>query len=129
MEEETSVLPIVLALDDSTFDLKRVKTILEGKYDVRCTQKPEQAFNLMQKEHIDVLLLDVEMPGMSGIKFLTKAQKQGLVKNTHVLFTTAHTEPKTMDKALGIGANGYILKPLDADNLLKKLEWILNAKG
>jgi two-component system chemotaxis response regulator CheY len=71
------------------------------------------------------MLLDIEMPGMNGIEFLEQARKSNTVDHTRVIFITAHAESDTVKKALSMKADGYIVKPIQADALLKKVAEVL----
>jgi putative two-component system response regulator len=120
-----NVPPIIMALDDTPFVLSRIEDILGDKYNLRLTKTPLAAFGALNKEAVDLMLLDIEMPGMSGIEFLEQARKNDNVKHTRVIFITAHAESDMVKKALKLGADGYIIKPIQADALLKKVEEVL----
>jgi PleD family two-component response regulator len=117
--------PVILALDDTPFVLARIDDILNDKYDVRCCKTPLQAFGLLHKMHVDLLLLDVEMPAMSGIEFLKMAKEQAYMRDTKVLFLTAHAESDVVKQAIKLGASGYIIKPIEPDVLTAKVKEIL----
>jgi DNA-binding NtrC family response regulator len=70
--------------------------------------------------HFDVVLLDNKMPGMSGIDFLSAKQKLDL--DVPVILMTGHSTTDTTIQAMNLGAFDYVVKPLDADALLRELE-------
>jgi CheY-like chemotaxis protein len=113
---------IVLAVDDSVFDLKRIAAMLADRYEVRLSSKVDKAFAAMRNEHIDVLLLDVKMPEMSGIEFLAEARREDILKDTKVIFTTAYSESDTVESALDLDAHAYLVKPIDSERLIAKIE-------
>ena len=58
----------VLVVDDDSMNLKRTKMILEKQYDVILASSGEDALNLLRFEKVDLILLDIAMPGMDGIE-------------------------------------------------------------
>ena len=71
----------------------------------------EEGFNLIKKYNPDLVLLDIEMPIMSGLEMLSKFE----TINFKVIFTTAHNEYAV--KAIKLNASDYLLKPIDKDDL------------
>jgi putative two-component system response regulator len=114
---------IVLAVDDMPEVLQNINAILGDKYDVRLAVDAASAFAALKSATADLLLLDVEMPGVSGIDFLKKLQKDPAYKDIPVVFITANKADKTVKKALNEGAKGYIVKPFTPDALLESVEF------
>ncbi|MDR3302688.1 MAG: response regulator [Spirochaetaceae bacterium] len=117
--------PIILALDDTPFVLSFIEDVLSHKYDLRLVKTTAAAFGVLNKDTVDLMLLDIEMPGMSGIEFLEQARKNISTKYTRVIFITSHSEPEIVQQALKLGADGYLIKPLQVVSLLKKVEEVL----
>ncbi|MDR3302680.1 MAG: response regulator [Spirochaetaceae bacterium] len=117
--------PIILALDDTPFVLSFIEDVLKHKYDVRLAKTTAAAFGVLNKETVDLILLDIEMPGMSGIEFFEQARKNLSTKYTRVIFITSHSEPEIVQQALKLGACGYLVKPLQVSALLNKVEEVL----
>src|SRR6185503_20359862 len=63
-------------------------------------------------EPIDLVLLDIEMPGMSGVDVLREVRKTRTGLQLPILMATARTDSADMVEALGAGANDYVVKPL-----------------
>ena len=76
------------------------------------------AINIVEKEHVDVVILDVRMPGLDGLEALR------VIKKTHplveVIILTGYASPETAAEALSLGAFDYLVKPCDVSTLLKK---------
>lgn len=83
------------------------------------------AFERIQKEKFDLILLDVMIPGMDGFKLMEKIRPL----NIPVIFLTAKTS--TMDKVDGLrlGADDYMVKPFEAIELLARIEAVLRRYG
>jgi DNA-binding response OmpR family regulator len=75
---------------------------------------------------VDLILLDIEMPGMSGFQFLEKMyQDHPDNKKVPVIFVTSHTDSDIITHALNAGARDYIVKPIKSEVLLKKIAAII----
>lgn len=71
---------------------------------------------LMEKERPDVAILDISMPGSSGLEIIEEIQSKGIV--TKVIFLTMHNDPLTAKKAIQSNASGYVLKDDAFEDLL-----------
>ncbi|MDR2842323.1 MAG: response regulator [Spirochaetaceae bacterium] len=114
---------IVLAVDDMPEVLSSINAILQEKYDVRLAVDANAATEALESVSVDLVLLDVEMPGMSGLQFIEKLQKDAKFKSIPVVFITANKENKTVQEALKKGAKGYIVKPFSPESLLESVEF------
>ncbi|MEA3383219.1 MAG: hybrid sensor histidine kinase/response regulator [Campylobacterota bacterium] len=75
----------------------------------------EDGYNKYLKFKPDVIVTDIKMPKLSGLDMSIKIREKD--KKTPIIITSAHGESKTLLKAIEIGVNGYILKPIDKDKL------------
>lgn len=113
----------VLVVDDEQFARTRIKQLLEDcndKLAVSCIGEAgtaEEAQALLTKQRMDVVLLDINMPGMGGVE-LAKWIKQ-LPESPNIIFTTAHDEFAL--QAFDLAATDYILKPVRLERLLEAL--------
>lgn len=80
----------------------------------------EEALALLEKHTIDVVVLDVRMPGMDGIEALRKIK--ALTPLTEVIMLTGHASLEVAREGMEQGAFDYLMKPVDIDELLYKLE-------
>jgi DNA-binding NtrC family response regulator len=117
-------VPIVLAIDDTPFVLSRIDDILGDKYDLRTSKTTLQGFAILNREDVDLLLLDVEMPGMSGPEFFQYVKDHHL-NQPKVIFITSHSDLNTVKAALKLGAAGYIVKPIQPEKLLEEVRRVL----
>ncbi len=82
----------------------------------------EKAFHFIMNNEIDIVFLDIQMPGTNGLKFAKKILSE---KNVHVIFVTAYTEYAVF--SYEIDAIDYILKPINNARLVKALEKVKNS--
>ena len=88
-----------------------MKDILGNDYDILASTSGEEALVLAASESIDLILLDVEMPGMDGYEVCRKLKQNPYTKNIPVIFVSAANDVQHETKGLEIGAIDYIIKP------------------
>ena len=117
---------IILAVDDMPESLTLLRSILKDYFDIRVAKSAKMALGLLNNLQVALILLDIEMPGMSGFEFLRQVNvKDSLNKDTPVIFVTSHADKKFISQALDNGAKGYLLKPIKADALYKKIDAVI----
>ena len=80
------------------------------------------ALDLIAAEPIDLVLLDVEMPGLSGLDVLREVRKTRTSLQLPILMATARSDSQDVVEALEAGANDYVIKPLDFPVVLARVE-------
>jgi DNA-binding NtrC family response regulator len=97
--------------------LKRMK-----KRDVNVTgvESGEKALGLLDREPVDVIVLDVRMPGMDGIQTLREIKKRYPL--VEVIMLTGHASLEVAIEGMELGAFDYLMKPVDIDELLYKIQ-------
>ncbi len=115
--------PAVLAVDDKRANLLALEAVLAGEYELIFAQSGEQAVSIVsQHPHIDVILLDVQMPGMDGFETATAIKKLDAGKEIPIIFVTAvYTEDPHVRKGYEAGGIDYFSKPFDPEILKLKL--------
>jgi putative two-component system response regulator len=115
---------VILAVDDMPEILYSIASILQDDYDVLIAVNAMSAQEALTKSvKVDLILLDIEMPGMSGIEFLEELQKNFKYSAIPVVFITGNTDSKTVNKAIKKGGKGYITKPFTRDALLESVNF------
>jgi DNA-binding response OmpR family regulator len=105
-----------------------MRSVLEELYDVRSAKSPKTALSVLDNTDVDLILLDIEMPEMNGFEFLKEFYKKNPhAKKTPVIFVTSHATPDFINKAFSAGAKDYLLKPVNADELLNKIKSIIGV--
>jgi two-component system NtrC family response regulator/two-component system response regulator HydG len=106
----------VLVIDDEINAVTALETLLrEDGYQVACANDGRAGLQLLEKEEPDVVLTDLRMPGMDGLELLSKIKQ--IRPETMVLLMTAYGTVKTAVKAMKLGADDYLSKPIDVEEL------------
>jgi len=117
-----SAMPSCLVVDDSRVVRKLARRILEsGGYQVAEAEDGALALAACQLALPDCVLLDWNMPVMSGIEFLRALRMEFGPDDPVVVFCTTENDASSIAEALASGAQEYIMKPFDADILLGKM--------
>lgn len=87
----------------------------------------EDAFKKIAADDADVLLLDVELPGISGIEALPKLKR--LLPNTHILILTVYEQELLIFRALGNGAEGYLTKNTPPEKIVSAIHEVMEGGG
>lgn len=117
----------ILVVDDSTTNIVLLEAILEEKgYIIHKALSAREAFNIISKNKIDLILLDLLMPKISGFEFLEEIRKNKKTTNIPVIVVSALTEEETIDKILKMGAIDFVKKPIDINYLVDKVERTLH---
>src|SRR5438105_4750767 len=114
----------VLFVDDDRVTLKLVKGILEGAgYAVIICTDPREALDRMEREKVDVIISDANMPGgISGFDFVKTIRGRSEYRDLPVALLTGRREKRDIQMGLQVGADDYIIKPIDPLVLLGKIE-------
>jgi DNA-binding NarL/FixJ family response regulator len=70
----------------------------------------------------DVLLIDTYLPGQNGLDLINQLNSEVLLKRTKVIFISSLGFPEIVQKAAKVGASGFIVKPLNPDLVVKRVE-------
>ncbi len=119
----------VLLVDDSAFFREILVPILKmAGYDVVTAKNPKEALKIRdQGEHFDIIISDIEMPGMSGFDFAQMIKAEGKWKDTPMVALSSHATQKDMDHGRDVGFDDYVAK-FDRDSLLESIEKSLFSK-
>jgi DNA-binding NtrC family response regulator len=105
----------ILIVDDDKLLQKPLKEILSGEYEVSTVGSGEEALEIINNKPIDLILLDIRLPGIDGIETLKAIRERD--KNILVIMMTAFEDVKTVITSMKIGAFDYLVKPLDLDEI------------
>lgn len=119
----------ILVIDDEADLLSTIQTRLEwNKFKVLTASNGYQGLEIAASQKPDLILLDNNMPEMSGLEMLEQMRENPELKNTPVIMVTAVCEPKKIDAASSLGVSDYITKPFDFADLMQKITQILDKK-
>lgn len=109
----------ILVVDDDVMNLKRTKLILEKHYDLILAKSGQEALDKLITEDIDLVLLDIEMPGMNGIETFKRMKEDNI--EVPVIFLTASGYEDDVMAAISLGAVNYVKKPFLPKDLLERI--------
>jgi len=107
----------ILLVDDEEINLKLLKTILrKGGYQFFEVESGEEALRLLERENVDLVVLDMMMPGMDGFQTLESIKQNPSTAFVPVIIASALKDSSAIEKGLQLGANDYFTKPLSDDD-------------
>lgn len=116
----------VLVVDDDEMNLKVARFILEQNgYAVITASSGMECLSILKNIFVDLILLDVEMPIMSGIRTLENIRRQEELNSIPVMFLTADAYTDTVMAAGRLNVAGYIKKPYLFDDFLERVEKVV----
>lgn len=115
--------PIILAVDDTPANLVAIEAVLDGEFDLRFAKNGIEAVEMMQQcIEVDVILMDLQMPGMDGFEAAARIKKLPHCADIPIVFITAvYSEDPYIKKGYAAGGVDYFTKPFDPDLLRLKM--------
>jgi len=121
--------PRILCVDDETSNLNILEAVLAPRgYEVLLAENGKEALEHISKQKIDVVLLDVMMPGMNGYDVCKRVKEDERYRNIPVVMVTALTSKEERIKSIEAGAEDFISKPFDHTELLTRIKMLLKMK-
>lgn len=119
---ELQKLSILYVEDDA--DTQRLTSMVLEDYvgNLILAKNGQEALKIFHNQHVDLILTDILMPKMNGIEFIRHVREAERNSACPVIITTAHTEVPYLLDAISLKVDGYILKPIDVDELLSTLQ-------
>lgn len=115
---------LIVEDDESIRDLIKMTLMMEN-YEAAETDNGQSAYEMIQSEPFDLILLDIMLPGMDGYQLLQKIRDQDIP----VIFLTAKISVQDKVFGLKMGADDYITKPFEPIELLARIETVLRRAG
>jgi len=115
----------IIIVDDNASYLSVVRVLLKPYYEVFPAPSAAKLFQIIEKFIPDLILLDVNMPEMSGFEAITVLRENPRYKDIPVVFLTAKDDEASAVKGLDLGAADYVTKPFTGPLLLKRISNIL----
>jgi DNA-binding response OmpR family regulator len=119
-------MKIIAIDDDRTVRLLVSRCLEKDGHQVITAESGEQGELLVTQENPDLILLDVMMPGMSGIELCAKLKNNPATKSVPVFMLTGKTQEQDINEALSSGADNYILKPFNPLQLNQMIQNKMN---
>ena len=119
---------IVLLIEDNHDVRENTRELLELEdYSVITAHNGKAGLSLAKENIPDIILCDVLMPEASGFQVIDGLKKDTATAHIPFIFLTASVEKKEVEKAFEMGADGYIRKPFEAEELFETMKRCLNS--
>jgi len=119
----------ILIIDDTPVNLKLTRILLANEgYQVRTAADAEEALALLENFTPDLMLVDIQLPGIDGLEFTRRVKADPRWRDAVVIALTAFAMKGDEQKALSAGCDGYITKPIDTRTLPTRLREYLAAR-
>jgi two-component system cell cycle response regulator DivK len=123
-------VPYILVVDDNADNLYVLTHVLERHgYTVRGVTDGPAALSAAAGARPALILLDIRLPGFSGYEVVAALRRQRGLSGTPVIAVTAHAMPGDREAALAAGCDGYMTKPIDVHELLRRVEQLLSPSS
>lgn len=109
----------ILAIDDELSVRESYRLILSERYHVATAESAEAAFRVLDSAHVDLVLLDLMMPGLSGVRLINELRAR---TDAPIIVVTAIRSVPTAVDAMKRGAREYVIKPFDVEEILLLVE-------
>jgi CheY-like chemotaxis protein len=119
----------ILVVDDSSTNIVLLEAILNGQgYLIETAQSVKEAYQIIKKETVNLILLDLLMPRVSGYDFLKEIKSNDSTKDIPVIIVSAVADPENKKKSIELGALDFINKPIDIQDFIERIDIILKKK-
>ena len=119
----------ILAVDDDLNNIAILEELLDGNYELKISSNGEQALKAAPEFQPDMILLDIMMPGKDGYEVCRQLRKHPMLKKTKIIILSARAMNSEQQEGYRAGADDYITKPFEGDELLEKMQIHLGTKN
>ncbi|MGI2112431.1 HD domain-containing phosphohydrolase [Shewanella frigidimarina] len=121
--------PVILVVDDNPQNIELMQAYLEPKgYKIVTATGGQEALDILANHPIDLILLDIMMPGMNGFEVTRRVRQNETLKLLPIVLITALRETKERVKGIDAGCDDFITKPVDKNELLSRVKSLLKIK-
>ncbi len=118
----------VLLVDDVKLFLEIERSLLNRPgIEIFTATSGEEALEIHSTEKVDLILLDLYMPGITGDEVCRRIRSDDNLKQTSIIMVTTSTVKDDIERSMNAGANDYILKPINPIDLLQKIQIYMNV--
>lgn len=121
-------MPRILIVDDTRQNAELLEAHLDGHgYETRLAAHGEEALQLVAEWPADVILLDIMMPKLSGFEVCRRLRADSATANVGVLMITALDQPTDIERAVEVGTDDFVTRPINKTELLLRVQSLLAA--
>lgn len=129
MEPTETNKKTILIVDDSYANTFLVQNLLQEDYQTLTAANAEEMFDAIRNQSVDIILLDVMMPGKSGFEAAEELSFYPELRNIPIIFVTAKTSGKDLQKGFQLGGVDYIRKPFEELELKTRIKAALDRRA
>jgi two-component system cell cycle response regulator DivK len=120
----------ILVVEDNPLNLKLIRDVLQvAGYDVIEAHTGEEGLHLAREDPPDLVLMDLQLPGIDGTETLHRLRQDGLGRDVLVVAVTAFAMAEDRERAALAGFDGYVEKPISVRALPGQIEAFLAGRG
>jgi CheY-like chemotaxis protein len=121
---------LILVVEDNERNLKLLRDVLEyAGYDVRVARTAEDGISLAASEPPDLVLMDLQLPGIDGMEALRRLRESPRTADIPVVAVTAQAMKQDRERALQAGFNGYLEKPISVRAFPDQVRRFISDEG
>jgi two-component system response regulator len=133
VEVARAIRPVILVVDDEPGIRESFRLMLEDDYELLEACDGPEALEIVQSREVNLVLLDILMPGMDGIEVLERIRADRRLETLPVVILTVSAREEDVVRCYHLGANTYIQKPPEFQQFIRLLEvlgeyWFVLAK-
>jgi two-component system, cell cycle response regulator len=118
----------VLVIEDNELNMKLAVALLSiSHFEVLKATNAESGLQLARSERPDLILMDIQLPGMDGLTATSLMKSDAELRDIPVVALTSYAMQGDEQKALAAGCTGYIPKPIDTRNFIRAIEGFLTG--
>jgi len=118
----------ILCIDDDSSTLAQIRDALESDYKLLCAVDPEVGLSLAVKRQPDLILLDVNIPGMNGLELADLLDKITMTSNIPIIFLSAFATPEIQERAEQLEAKAFLTKPCNGRHIREMVAKFLEVE-
>jgi CheY-like chemotaxis protein len=120
----------ILLIEDNAVNRDLTEFLLESQgYQVRDAVSAEEAFRLLKSERPDLIVMDVQLPGIDGLEALRRLKENPLTRDIPVVAVTSYAMKGDRESAVAAGCAGYVTKPIDKTIFLREIAAHLSTRS
>lgn len=117
----------ILVVDDSASIRQMLEfTLKRASFEVDAAEEPKAGLSLADSGSYDLVITDVNMPGMDGYAFVAEMRKKSKYRFTPILMLTTESSQEQKAKGKQVGATGWLVKPFNPEQLVSTIEKVIN---